>query len=126
MLPSGGQCVSGYVAVFRLPCCDLVEVGAGAPEAGGERPLGVLLAPVGAAVEDLGVDGDAGGVRLVGEHGDQVGQPGRVVGREQVDAEVLLSGLGEQRHGLLDVLLALGEVRVAGVERAVHVVADRP
>ncbi len=123
LLPSGGQWVSGYVAVGRLPGLDLVEVRPRAPEARGERALGVLLAPVGAAVEHPDVHRDARLLGLIGEGGGQLGQAGGVVGGEQVDRQALLPGLREQLTGLLDVLLALREVGgVARIEHAVHVV----
>ena len=54
------------------------------------------------------------------------GKTGGVVRGEQVDLEVLLAGLGEQRLGGLDVLLTLRQVvaDVGRVERAVEVVGD--
>ena len=122
---SAGQCVSLYGDDGRLPGRHLREVVARAPEVGRERPLQVLVAVEGATVEDLDVDRDAGGLRLLSEHLRTLVHPEGAVCRLQVDREPFLPGRLEQRLRLLDVLVPLRQrLRERLVERGVEVVAD--
>ena len=103
----------------------LRDVVAGVPEVLGEGVLEVLVVVERRLLGDLDVD--AGQLGLLHE---QVGRRRRdradVVAREQLDLEALLARFAEQRLGLVDVLLALGQVAGVGhVERCVHVVAER-
>src|SRR6188472_2089818 len=103
----------------------LRDVVAGVPEVLGERVGQVVVVVERRLLGDL--DLDAGLLGLLGEEvRGRNGHGADAVAGEQLDLEPLLAGLLEQRLGLIDVPLALGQVaRVGHVERCVEVVAQR-
>ena len=102
----------------------LRQVVAGVPEVLGEGVGEVVVAVEGVLLDHLDVD--AGLLGLLDEQrGAGRCHRADVVTGEQLDLEALLAGRLEQRLGLLDVLLALGQVLgVRRVERGVEVVAE--
>ena len=106
----------------------LEQVVASPPVVGRERPLEVLVAVDRAAVDVSDRDVDAAGLRVLGEDRRALDHPRVRRARDELDLQVLLAGLAQERPCLLGVVAALRELvaRVRRVERRVDVVRDAP
>src|SRR5699024_1931337 len=97
----------------------------GVPEVLGEVPLQVFVAEERRRVHLADLDRDSGLGGLLGEDLRSFDGAGLDGGGDEFDLEsVGVAGLGEELLRFVDVLLALGEVRIVLTQRPEHVVAD--